>query len=936
MTQSGGGGGGNLGAAVLRITVDDSAARTALTNLQQQIRAANGSLNEAQNQSNRRGRNNNDDETTRSLLAQQGALMKLQTLRNDLNRLEIRGGDAGRVGELRAQVLRLEEQALQGVTRELREQINTIALLTKEEKNYNGQQTLAGSRKNTAGVPISIEAQRKAQAELRTIAFDLEKQERKGADPTRIAAQRNELLSIQAASEQNINGAVQRRIALLKEGVTESGRLLTLSNLDQQAQRAAEAAAARKAREAERSARAAEQSARASEREAKVAGRDGSGASRERTKFGPLESGGEALGLSVLLGRGPVGTVAGIAGGIGGDILGGRRGGRVGYGLGFAFGGLVDDAVKRLSDLGDALRDPVANFSKLQEAAVLSSRGFESLTEAMIASGRTGQAAALIQLDLGRRYGSLNGLNEASKSGDSLKRGVAGIQDVLNPVAGFLGNILDNGANAIKDLSRIPQLRTLKLDKSDLRLARDTAEGPKYTDQLSALFAQNFDRTPEAALLRRKIETSKGLSDATIGSKVNVARLSGSGLDATALAASRTLAEDTFNEKLNVEFDKLANNIDANPSQAAQFNAAFKTTQANLQVERDTAVASAQNQLNQKFRGVRDRGELLSATGGLTGSGLAAAEDATKRLQYEREILRLREEAAKYPALEAAAALDIKAIEQNKTELANKRMLAERALAADRVASEGRIASTQDRSILAARSVNLTGTGSSILSAIAEYRNAQREVVTAQARAFANPGDQTAALALKEAMQSVRASAVDASAKLIQGFRSARTEALGASTSLSQGIARLGASRTDPNGIRKYISSDAYYGLDRQTNALIYPEFDKARNYINGISGGRFRFNLNGSQTDVNQRMSEVINLVAQDRMNSNLVDLRRANDQASQALSVAQGALAGNTGVMRDLHGSVTALAAKDWSVGVVVQGGGSVIYGDAVNRGL
>ena len=856
-----------------------------------------------------KARNDDSNKTDTSLLAQQGALKRLQTLRNDLNTLEIKGGDAGRVGEIRAQVLRLEEQALRGVNRELREQINTVALLVKEEKNYNGQQTLSGARKNTAGVPLSIEAQRKAQKDLSTIGFDLDKQERKGADPVRLTAQRNELLSIQAASEQNINGAVLRRIALLKEAVQETKRQTELNALDQR-------------------------NARGAERQARAGGRDGSGASRERTKFGPLESGGEALGLSVLLGRGPVGTVAGVAGGIGGDILGGRRGGRVGYGLGFAFGGVVDDAVTRLSDLGDALRDPVANFEKLREAAILSSRGFENLTQAMIASGRTGQASALIQLDLVKRYGSLQGLNNAANSGDRLKRGVAAAQDLITPAAGFLGEVF---ANAIEGVVYMPQAFIGgEIDRSDPRLKRDTADGPRYKDGLDAYKQQQFNKSPDKALIENKLKESEALSNATIGSKLNVARLSGSGLDATALAASRALAVATFNEKLNDERNKLANDKAANPKDSSELDAAFQAKQANLQLERDTAVASAQNQLNQKFRGVRDRGELLNATGGLTGSGLSATEDATKRLQYEREIKRLKEESAKYPALEAASRLDILAIEQNITELANKRMLAERSLAADRVASEGRIASLSDRSMLAARSVNLTGTGNSILSAIADYRNAQRELANAQARAFANPGDQSAALALKEAMESVRTSAVETSAKLIQGFRTARTEALAASTSLAQGVARLGTSRSDDNGIRKYVAPGALNNLDRNTNALLSPQFNQARNYINNLTGGGFKFNYSGTQKDINNRMADVINLVAQDRMNSNLEDLRRANDQATQALAVARDGLMGNSEVMKDLNGSVAALVAKDWSVNVAVNGASAGAYASAVNRGL
>ena len=884
-----------------------------------------------------KGKAQNDDsnKTDTSLLAQQGALKRLQTLRNDLNTLEIKGGDAGRVGEIRAQVLRLEEQALRGVNRELREQINTVALLAKEEKNYNGQQTLSGARKNTAGVPLSIEAQRKAQKDLSTIGFDLDKQERKGADPVRLTAQRNELLSIQAASEQNINGAVLRRIALLKDGVKESERQLQLNALDLQAQKAAELAAARKATAAERSERAAERSARAAEREARATGRDGSGASRERTKFGPLESGGEALGLSVLLGRGPVGTIAGVAGGVGGDILGGRRGGRVGYGLGFAFGGLVDDAVTRLRDLGDALRDPVTNFSKLREAAVLSSRSFEDLSQAMIESGRTSQASALIQLDLVRRYGSQNALAQASQSGDSLRRGTADLQDRLNPSANVIGSVMSSIFGKGGIFSNFKNTPYGMVDVSDPRLSGDNG-GPKYASLEEAAREQAKRRYGEEFDLRRASVRYRGQFEDAEAAKSTVARLQGSGLTAAGIAAGLDVIDTETTKKFAEIMQKAALDVKSDPKNAGLITERENMQLADVRRDRDNARASILNQQAQLGRNTRDRGELLNATGGLTGSGLSATEDATKRLQYEREIKRLKEESAKYPALEAASRLDILAIEQNITELANKRMLAERSLAADRVASEGRIASLSDRSMLAARSVNLTGTGNSILSAIADYRNAQRELANAQARAFANPGDQSAALALKEAMESVRTSAVETSAKLIQGFRTARTEALAASTSLAQGVARLGTSRSDPNGIRKYAAPFSLYNLDRNTNALLYPQFDKARNYINNLTGGGFKFNYNGTQKDINNRMADVINLVAQDRMNSNLEDLRRANDQATQALAVARDGLMGNSEVMKDLNGSVAALVAKDWSVNVAVNGASAGAYASAVNRGL
>ena len=1192
MTQSGGGGGGNLGAAVLRITVDDSAARTALSNLQAQIRAANDGLNAAQNRNrNNRNADNGADEADRSLLAQQAILKRVQAVRKQIDDLEARGYDGARGNrgastnaELRTQANNIYAQSAEGVTRALKEQLNTLEMLTKEEKNYYSTAKTASDYQETPGVPLGRRAQRSTRNSVRDSLFDLDKLERTGFDNGRITELRNQGLALQLSLERGITAESQRRAEILKDGVTAAKQEQALNRSDTSR---AQAAAARAEADAQRSravpaaakrglaggindqelatdkiaalkrrinaldrdgvnvgearARVMQIEARAAEnvdaalfrqlknvsrgvaldeeryRTAKKTQQEIDAANAKaiknavsipvnaqdqavkallairgktndleakgvdvgeiRTRFavaerqvqeeingavlkeidllgllvkererdltllraterqtnrnlrtdpngttdvapqersaksaiyqldnailgartkgldvasaevqlaaarqaydernlitarqiaeqakqtlgtetrqaelrktedkaeqkrlkearlfpnaslrGAVQSGGEALGLALLLGRGPAGTALGIAGGVGGDVLGGRRGGRVGYTLGFAGGQILDDAVTRVTQLGDALRDPVANFTQLREAAILSSRGFESLTQAMIESGRTGQAAALIQLDLVRRYGTLDGLDRASAAGDSVKRGVAGLQDLLNPLAQGVGSTL----------SAIVGRRPNSIDYTDLRTTMDTAEGPKYRSAQEAIDAQNRKQPLDKAALLERYYASKELSDQTIGSKLNAARLSGSGLDSAAVAASIATARAVYAEKLQNERDKLANDKRQKPENSGLFDMAFQTTQANLQVERDTAIASAQNQVNQKFRGVRDRGELLNATRGLTGSGLEEAQAATERKQAEREILRLRAEAAKYPALEAASRLDILAIEQNITELANKRMLAERSLAADRVASEGRIASLRDRSVLAARSVELTGTGSSILSAIADYRNAQREVVNAQARAFANPGDQSAALALKEAMESVRTSAVETSAKLIQGFRTARTEALAASTSLAQGVARLGNSRTDPNGIRKYIAPFSLYNLDRNTNDILYPQFDKARNYINNLTGGGFKFNYNGTQKDINTRMADVINVVAQDRMNSNLEDLRRANDQATQALAVARDGLKGNSEAMKDLNGSVAALVAKDWSVNVAVNGASAVVYADAVNRGL
>lgn len=113
------------------------------------------------------------------------------------------------------------------------------------------------------------------------------------------------------------------------------------------------------------------------------------------------------------------------AGGALGGGLGGALGGNFGFGLslvGTALGQAVDTALQQFADLGAAIDAPAKNFSALQQAAVLSSRGLERTVEGLIAAGRYGEANAVIQADLIATFGDLSAAQSYRDQIDQLNR----------------------------------------------------------------------------------------------------------------------------------------------------------------------------------------------------------------------------------------------------------------------------------------------------------------------------------------------------------------------------------------------------------------------------------------------------------------------------------------------------------------------------------
>jgi hypothetical protein len=159
----------------------------------------------------------------------------------------------------------------------------------------------------------------------------------------------------------------------------------------------------------------------------------------------------------LLFGQGAGASAGGLLGGAAGG-LGGGQFGFAGSLIGTAIGAQVDAAVQKLQTLGKALQDPIGSFSALQQAALLSSSSVEKNADALIAAGRSEEAAALIRADIASRFGDLNEASVLTASLDELNRSFAELGvSLIQELGPALATAASGLADFIKQLSLLPQ-----------------------------------------------------------------------------------------------------------------------------------------------------------------------------------------------------------------------------------------------------------------------------------------------------------------------------------------------------------------------------------------------------------------------------------------------------------------------------------------------
>jgi hypothetical protein len=243
----------------------------------------------------------------------------------------------------------------------------------------------------------------------------------------------------------------------------------------------------KRTRELERSRQALERQATAERRQREQQQKAG----RERLT-GALSNAIIGGAFPLLFGQG-LGAAAG--GGLGG-AAGGLLGGQFGFGLslvGTAVGAAFDTALQKGQQLAEGLDDPIKNFDKLREAAVLSSKAVEKNAEALIAVGREEEAAALIRQDLAKTFGSAENYEEFARATDELNRAWSQATVTLAQfVAGPLGDFL-------KGLTLFLGGGEFKQAAADVARVREiTAASPQKQAEFEQLVRQRGGRlTPE-------------------------------------------------------------------------------------------------------------------------------------------------------------------------------------------------------------------------------------------------------------------------------------------------------------------------------------------------------------------------------------------------------------------------------------------------------
>ena len=200
------------------------------------------------------------------------------------------------------------------------------------------------------------------------------------------------------------------------------------------------------------------------------------------------------VGFPLLFGQG-LGAAAG--GGLGGaaGALGGGTFGFAGSIAGTAIGAQLDLFIEKSKILARALASPIASFSEIQQASLLSSSGLERQIESLIAVGRSAEAAALIQQDLASRYSAttLAQVTESKKQEDAANRSFTQTTTTFGAFAAELGAKIQEAARRIFEPGFgifSPERLSASSNKSESTSTTTTAT--RIEKERSALLSQQF------------------------------------------------------------------------------------------------------------------------------------------------------------------------------------------------------------------------------------------------------------------------------------------------------------------------------------------------------------------------------------------------------------------------------------------------------------
>jgi hypothetical protein len=729
---------------------------------------------------------------------------------------------------------------------------------------------------------------------------------------------------------------------------------------------------------------AAEAAKRTAAAERKTA-RDAEQAAKERTQRRK-----DALGNAVIGGAFPLlfgqGLGASIGGGLGG-AAGGLAGGNFGFGLslvGTAVGQQFDVAIQKLQQLGNALSDPVKQFSALAEAGLISTRGTEKQIQALIDTGREAEAAALTLQDLSRTYGDLSSAKELADQTDRLTRSYAQLSVRLaeflsGPAAKFI-EILNRalgGAPGGTGSGGQPQgigFGSFRRQVDQISRERGRDVGARLVRQQLAEEGRIVARDRGAALLgdltfglfgkgrgARSEEAAKRVLDRAAAEGVITKEQE---KQLRALNEARTLrtdllrlglqltAADAQGNKTLVDAIKLTSSykkerldlLALTPEQRSgpRGDAIRERAQAERQAIREQAKAAAES----SARELKNAKELV----GLYGSQRQIKEEQQKiseALRQSEQAKGAAERAKRDPNLtkedRAAAANRATAAENNynKVRIEGLRKIQElqRQDFADRVAATNRLADLQEQiNIQQTRAAGgLTGAGISALQSVAQLEAAKRAEQNAQAQARVRPGDPALQNAVREAAKQTELAAATARADLIEGAKAAEESVKNIRNSLQDAVLAQQSLVGGNQGLNAFIPGQAAYNRQAQANAELQATTRAAKQeFINSlgpnadptVANAVNRREFSGTLAEQNAQMVQFIESIRQEiRGAQGIDDLNKQLVKAQNDLVTINTAL---RDVNEQVYNAVTALAEKNWTVNVNVPGGSA--SGDVV----
>jgi len=314
--------------------------------------------------------------------------------------------------------------------------------------------------------------------------------------------------------------------------------------------------------------------------------------------------------------------VGASAGGLIGGGLGGLLGGNFGFGL-----SLVGTAIgQRFDDINKALENPIENFDKLKTTGALSSKSLEKYAEGLIETGRTAEAAAVIQKDLVSSFGpdSLEAFAELRSASDELNRGFAqAAAGVASFVAGPLSDFLRALAKDLSNIGTAARFESLagRLNPEQTRQVRDVT-----------------DKATRAAQRRRGGNTFMPPSEEDVaeGRKAGIAEMERLlGLKKEELAIEKNLAY-------------------ARLQSAKAFSNSFRLISAQVQGNRTAQLDERKNQVldarNAKLLELKNLGITDKSDPRVLEANQTAAKELFKieeeRLQLQKELMRTVEQEA--------------------------------------------------------------------------------------------------------------------------------------------------------------------------------------------------------------------------------------------------------------------------------------------------